>query len=105
MAVRFSPNSLEKKMSTKQQDKQPEKQDKRERPELNGVIGKHVMHTLGQPGSLLKVQVRQLWEDHYRVNVLVGGDAACAKVAHSYFLTVDSGGNIVSSNPNLRKEY
>jgi hypothetical protein len=51
------------------------------------------------------VQVRQLWEDHYRVNILVGVDAASAKVAHSYFLVADGNGNILASTPQLKKRY
>ena len=48
------------------------------------------------------MQVRLLWEDHYRVNILVGLDAASAKVAHSYLVTADSDGNIVAATPKAR---
>ena len=71
----------------------------------NAVIGQHVLHTLGQPGDLHRVQVRPLWEDHYRVNILVGTDAVSAKVAHSYFLVADSAGTIVASTPKLTRQY
>jgi hypothetical protein len=63
------------------------------------------MLTLGQPGDLHRVQVRWLWEDHYRVNVLLGVDAASAKVAHSYFLVADGDGNILASTLKLLKRY
>jgi hypothetical protein len=46
-----------------------------------------------------------LWEDHYRVNVLVGPDAASARVANSYFLVVDGDGAIVTSTPRLTRLY
>lgn len=92
-------------MSTKQQAKQHLDQDKQDRQQLNAVIGKQVMHTLGQPRDLHRVQVRPLWEDHYRVNILVGTDAASAKVAHSYFLVADSAGNIMASTPQLARRY
>jgi hypothetical protein len=49
--------------------------------------------------------VQRLWEDHYRVNVLVGVDAASAKVAHSYFLVADPNGTIIASTPKIRREY
>jgi hypothetical protein len=95
-------------MPTKQQDNQ-EKQEKARRSEerhlLNAVIGKQVMHTLGQPDELRGVQVRPLWDDHYRVNVLVGPDAASVKVAHSYFLVADGQGNVVTSTPSITKQY
>jgi len=88
-------------MSTQQQDNQHRDQEKQARQERKTVIGKHVIHTLGQPSHLHGVQVRHLWEDHYRVNILVGLDAASAKVAHSYFLVADSDGNIVASTPKI----
>jgi hypothetical protein len=78
---------------------------KEERERLNAALGKRVMDTLGHPGDLHAVQVRWLWDDHYRVNVFVGADAACAKVANSYFLVVDDGGNIITSTPAIRRQY
>ena len=92
-------------MPTKQQDKQHSEQRKQERQQMIAVIGKHVLHTLGQPTDLHRVQVRQLWEDHYRVNVLVGLGDGSAKVAHSYFLVTDSDGNIITANPKIAKQY
>ena len=63
------------------------------------------MEALGQPGNLFKVQVKRLWDDHYRVNVLVGADAASVLLAHSYFLVTDAGGRIVSSVPRIDRHY
>jgi hypothetical protein len=63
------------------------------------------MNRLGQPNDLQRVQVRRLWEDHYRVNVLVGADAASVKVAHSYFLVADSDGTILTSVPTIARRY
>ena len=42
---------------------------------LNALIGEQVIHNLGEPDDLHKVQVRRLWEDRYRVNVFIGQDA------------------------------
>jgi hypothetical protein len=39
------------------------------------------------------------------VNVLVGAEAASAKVAHSYFLVADLDGNIVESTPTITRRY
>ncbi len=72
---------------------------------LNALIGKNVLRTLGQPIDLHKVQVRQVWDRHYRINILVGLDASCARVAHSYFVVADGEGNIVESTPGLTKQY
>jgi hypothetical protein len=92
-------------MATKQQDKQHNEQERQVRHLLNDVIGRHVLETLGRPSDLHTVQVRQLWDDHYRVNIFVGGDVASARVAHSYFLVADGTGNIVTSNPKVTKKY
>ena len=79
--------------------------EQHKRDTLNALIGEQLIHTLGAPDDLLKVQVRLLWEDHYRVNVLVGVDAVSAKVAHSFFLTVDANGNIIESTPKITRKY
>lgn len=92
-------------MPPNQQEKQHMDQEKQERQKLIAMIGKFVLGTLGQPGDLHRVQVRHLWGDHYRVNVLVGADAACAKVAHSYFLEVDHDGKIIASSPEITGKY
>jgi len=92
-------------MTTKQEDRQHKDRDQHERQQRNALIGKHVIGTLGQPGDLHQVQVRPLWEDHYRVNVLVGLDASSVKVVHSYFLETDGAGNIVASTPTITKQY
>ena len=63
------------------------------------------MDALGQPSNLFKVQVKRLWDEHYRVNVLVGTDAASVLLAHSYFLVADSAGGIVSSVPRIERRY
>ena len=90
-------------MPTNQQEKQHRDQEKQKRDELNATIRRHVIGTLGQQADLHKVQVRRLWENYYRVNILVGPDAASAKVAHSYFLKVDGDGKIIESTPNIQR--
>jgi hypothetical protein len=100
----FSKYDVEITMPTQLQDQQHTDPKKPQHPLLHTAIGKHVLHALGQPGDLRAVQVRQLWEDHYRVNVLVGG-AASAKVAHSYFLVTDNDGNIIASTPKITRQY
>jgi hypothetical protein len=92
-------------MATQQQDKQQVERDESVRQHLLSVIGEQVMHTLGQPGDLHRVQVRKLWDDRYRVNIFVGMDAGSAKVAHSYFLVADGAGKISASVPKITKQY
>lgn len=91
-------------MATKQQEKQPAVAVTQV-PEQDAAIGNRVLRALGQPPGLHQVQVRHLWEDHYRVNIFVGADAASAKVAHSYFLAADGEGNITACNPKITKQY
>jgi hypothetical protein len=92
-------------MATTQPREQPRDVDKHRQETLNSLIGEQVMHTLGKPTNLLMVQVRPLWDNHYRVNIFVGGDAASATVANSYFLVVGSDGNIKTSQPKLTSQY
>lgn len=72
---------------------------------LRARIGALVLRELGQPAHFQAVQVRPLWAGHYRVNVLVGGNAASATVAHSYFLQADGEGNVVAATPALTRRY
>ena len=76
-----------------------------ERERINAVIGKHVIHRLGKPHDLFAIQVRPLWEAFYRVNILVGPDAASAKVAQSFFLQADGDGNILVTTPKITRLY
>src|SRR5262245_39128783 len=88
-----------------QQPGEPAPKHEGQPPEFCHRIGKHVMHVLGEPDDLRRVQVQHLWAHQYRVNVYVGTDMASAKIAHSYFLIVDDDGKIASSTPNIAKHY
>ena len=92
-------------MPTTQQDQQQQAQERQEGQRLNAVIAKRVMSTLGRPDDFQRVQVRPLWQDHYRVNVLVGPDATAVRVAHSYFLAADGEGKITAPTPKIAREY
>ena len=92
-------------MPPKQQDKQPTDQAKQDRKQRKAAIAKQVMDVLGQLENLQRVQVHMLWEDRFRVNVLVGTDAVSIRVAHSFFLVTDGDGNILVSTPKITKQY
>ena len=92
-------------MPTQQQDRQDARREDRSEKALAARIGNHLLHALGEPGELQRVQVRPLWENHYRANVFVGADAASAKVAHSYFLVTDGDGNVLASSPAITRRY
>jgi hypothetical protein len=51
------------------------------------------------------VQVREVWDHHYRVNVIVGVNAGSVKVANSYFLVIDSKGSLITATPKITKQY
>jgi hypothetical protein len=72
-----------------------------ERPEA--VIRGQVLRALGRPAGLFRVEVRRLWENHYRVNVFVGPDAAAVTIPHSYFVVADAAGNVTASTPAIRR--
>jgi hypothetical protein len=75
------------------------------RDTLNDLIGEQVVQSLGTPDDLLKVQVRRVGSDRYRVNVFVGKDATSGRVADSFFLTADGEGNILTSSPEIVRVY
>jgi hypothetical protein len=92
-------------MATQQRDNPQTDVDDKGQPRRKAAIGRHVLHGLGRPEALLRVDVRHLWEDHYRVNVVVGPDAASARIAHSYFLVADGAGNVLAATPKLTRRY
>lgn len=92
-------------MEAKKQAETAPEGEKTVRHQLHAIIGEQVLHALGQPIGLQKVQVRCLWDDRYRVNVLIGTDVVSAVVAHSYFLVADHEGNIIAANPKILKRY
>lgn len=92
-------------MPTKQHEKRDTEPDSQDRKQFHDQIGKQVIQTLGKPGDLHMVQVRRLWGTHFRVNILVGTDSINARYTHSYFLTIDADGTILSSTPEITKQY
>jgi len=92
-------------MPTAQQARRHDEDEQQKRDRLSAVIRQHVLQTLGEPGGTYQVQVRPLWESHYRVNVVIGNDPGAVKIANSYFLEADSAGNIVESTPMITRKY
>lgn len=72
---------------------------------VSQAIGLQVLQSLGEPDHLHSVNVRRLWDQHYRVNVYVGRDGCTITVAHSYFLVADAEGRIMSSDPIITRTY
>ena len=92
-------------MAAKQRDDRHAEVGEQGDEQRRALIGGQVVHALGRPGALLRVEVRPLWADYYRANVLVGADPATARVAHSYFLVTDGAGKILASTPELTRVY
>lgn len=92
-------------MPTKEQDKQQAERAKLAHEQRSSVIVGHLLQALGRPAILYRVEIRHLWDDHYRANVYVGADAASTRVAHSFFIMADEGGNILASVPDITRKY
>jgi hypothetical protein len=90
-------------MPTKQQREQDRDLEQHKTETLRSLVEEQAIHRLGKPVGLRNMQVRRLWENRYRVNVIVGENAVSAKIAKSYFVKSDSDGNIVDSNPAMTK--
>jgi hypothetical protein len=60
--------------SREQRDHQKD-MEQEQRETLNAFIGEQVIHVLGEPSGFYKIHVRRLWQDRFRVNILVGGNA------------------------------
>jgi len=74
-------------------------------PPLAAVIRGEVLTALGRPPGPFRVAVFPLWQNHYRVNVLVGVDALSVRIRHSYFVTANDEGDIRSSDPAITRQY
>ncbi len=72
---------------------------------LAARISQQVLQTLGTPPGGHLVQVRPLWGDYYRVNVLLGQSPTCFRIGHSFFLQTDGGGDVIESSPPIVKRY
>jgi hypothetical protein len=92
-------------MPTTGQVKQPAGATERTPEQQSAIIVRQLVQTLGRPAALHRVEVRHLWEKHYRVNVFVGADVSSTRIAHSFFLSTDEDGNIIASAPALTKKY
>jgi hypothetical protein len=82
-----------------------EKLERDERETLNNLIREQVIHALGKPIDLRLVQVRKVWKDHYRVNVIVGVNAGSVTVANSFFVVIDGEGSLIASTPRITRQY
>jgi hypothetical protein len=69
---------------------------------LTDAVREHVLRALGGSAARLRVRVRRLWDNHFRVNVYAGLDGPEATIAHSYFVVTDGSGVVLTSTPAIR---
>jgi hypothetical protein len=69
------------------------------------AIQSGVLASLGRPPGLYRVVVSPLWLNYYRVNVLVGSDPTAVQITHSYFVTADEAGRIITADPPFTRLY
>jgi hypothetical protein len=94
-------------MMAKQAKAPPEGADQEPRTAERRVarIVQSVMAALGRPSDFLRATVTEVRTDTFRVNVVTGPDAAAARIAHSFFVTVDENGAVTNSSPAVVKSY
>jgi hypothetical protein len=96
---------VEKIMTSGQQDKHNLDLAKQDLAKWRALLSRHVLRALGQPDAPHRVEVRHLWEEHYRVNVFIESGTASFRVAHSYFLVTDESGAVLASTPAITRQY
>jgi hypothetical protein len=92
-------------MATKQQDDRQAEAEAAGHERRGAAIAGRVLRALGLAEPPRRVEVRPLWGDHYRVNVLVGEDAASVRIAHSFFVVTDGEGAILASTPQITAQH
>jgi len=77
-------------------------------PDHTASIARKVLAGLGAPGNLARVDVRRLWDECYRVNVLcttTSGLMEIARITDSFFVVTSAEGEIVGSSPAIAHRY
>jgi hypothetical protein len=78
------------------------REDHAAREKARSRIGGQVLSLLGHPAGRV-AQVCPLWGNFYRVNVLTPEPLGSVRIPGSYFLEVDSDGNIITSDPVINR--
>lgn len=71
------------------------------------LIAERVLYQLGEPRNLFRVDVKHLWRNHFRVNVLVHAAGRTlnkgVEVADSFFVTLADDG--LAASPPIARKY
>jgi hypothetical protein len=98
-----SPKKARKTMISNQlSEANPQRKDQ-DQDRLKAVIRSCVLDALGGKNCLGRVEVRALWSDYYRVNIFMGDSPGSITIASSFFIEADENGNIVQSQPPLKR--
>jgi hypothetical protein len=92
-------------MPAKEQGKHQAEQAEQTHEQRSSVIAHQLLQTLGRPSALYRVEIRHLWDDHYRANVFVSSGPATTRLAHSFFIVADNDGKIIASEPGITRSY
>jgi hypothetical protein len=68
-------------------------------------IRRQILAELGRPPEFLRLSVRRVTRENYRVNVVVGPDVSAARIAHSFFVAVDDLGKVMATTPKIARMY
>jgi hypothetical protein len=78
---------------------------KESKPDLANVIARAVLELLGRPHDLVDVRAINVFGDSWRVNVICQDGQFSNKYKDCFFVTVSPEGEILTSNPEIRKKY
>jgi hypothetical protein len=79
--------------------------ESQERARPAAAIRDGVLAALGRPPGFYRATVTPLWLNYYRVNVFVGSDPTAVEIAHSYFVSADGTGRVLTATPPLTRLY
>jgi hypothetical protein len=92
-------------MLTQQEEVERESTPEQPADELSVRVAASVLRLLGRPQGRHRVDVHPLWQNRYRVNVLVGERSTYAEIPHSFFVVADDAGNVLTSAPPINRQY
>lgn len=69
------------------------------------AVAASVLRILGRPQEKIRIDVHPLWNNRYRVNVLLGEESTYTRIAHSYFVSTDADGNVLTATPPILRAY
>ena len=88
------------------------KQKRTEPVDFTDFVKEQVLNKLGKPKNLNFIRASNIFENRWRVDVWCYFDSTetimptkCSKIFHSYFIRTGTDGQIIYSNPEIKKEY